>query len=148
MRLVYKETRKPVMIGDKVILDDGVSVTVTHFAEPHKPAATGKVSVSRRIPRDTLGCAREYYVGVIGAEWIDRQDRTHMKCIEIMWGENPERDEREPQQYQFETSAEITAFREGIEACDGWLNYEILYTDEESSRSNLKKLKRMLRGTS
>ena len=51
--------------------------------------------------------------------------------VEILWGENPERDEQEPMQYQFDTQAEIRAFCEGVEAGNGWLDYEILYTDEE-----------------
>ncbi len=56
---------------------------------------------------------------------------TKKLSIEILWGENPERDEREPTLYQYDTQAELRAFREGIESCDGWMNYEILYTDEE-----------------
>ena len=49
--------------------------------------------------------------------------------ITILWGED-ERDQDE-QTYKFRTNAEITAFREGIQASQGWFDYEITYTDEE-----------------
>lgn len=58
--------------------------------------------------------------------------------IEILWGIPPACDQDAPILYQFETQAELTAFRLGIEAsaavllANGWLDYEILYTDEES----------------
>ena len=69
MRLIYKETKEEVKVGDKVRTGRGEEVTVTHFARPHKPASSGKVSVAG----DKFNA--EYFVGVIGAEWIEREDR-------------------------------------------------------------------------
>jgi len=69
MKLVYVATKELVKIGDAVMLD-GSSVTVDFFREPHSPASSGKVSV-----KFNDGFTREYYVGVIGAEWIEREDR-------------------------------------------------------------------------
>ncbi len=70
MRLLYNKTRLPVKVGDLVELDDMV-VKIRYFREPHKPSSSGKVSVDIV---NTDG-EREFYVGVIGAEWIDREDR-------------------------------------------------------------------------
>ena len=69
MRLIYKKTGEEVKVGDKVQLRHEGEVTVTHFARPHKPASSGKVSVAG----DKFNA--EYFVGVIGAEWIEREDR-------------------------------------------------------------------------
>ena len=63
MRLVYKETDKSVRIGD--LLDDGR--TVVYFRPPHKPSSSGKISLSDN---------REYFVGTIGAQWIEREDQS------------------------------------------------------------------------
>ncbi len=71
MRLVYKKSGREVAVGQQVRLDDGVVFEVTHFKPPHKPSSSGKVSV-RRIGEKT---SSEYYVHVIGAEWIEREDR-------------------------------------------------------------------------
>jgi putative transposon-encoded protein len=70
MRLVYKETQDEVQLGDMVTLSDGQEVEVTYFRKPHKPGSSGKVSVNSKF--DRIGC--EFFVGVIGAEWIDRED--------------------------------------------------------------------------
>lgn len=69
MRLIYKETGEEVKVGDTVRTGRGEEVRVTHFAPPHKPSSSGKVSVAA----DQYNA--EYYVGVIGAEWIEREDR-------------------------------------------------------------------------
>ena len=66
MKLVYEGTTREVKVGDEVTLGDGETVTVTYFRPPHKPSSSGKVSVDGN---------REYYVSVIGAEWIEREDR-------------------------------------------------------------------------
>jgi hypothetical protein len=50
--------------------------------------------------------------------------------ITVLWGENPEA--QHEQTYKFRTQAELTAFREGIQEAQGWFDYEITYTDEES----------------
>ncbi len=70
MRLIYNDSREQVKIGDEVTLRDGVKARITHFAKPHKPASSGKVSVTTEHGRE-----HEYYVGVIAAKWIDREDR-------------------------------------------------------------------------
>lgn len=71
MRLVYKKTQLPMNIGDKVLLPPfAEQATVTYFREPHKPSSEGKMSV-----RYGSGGEREFYVSVIGAEWIEREDR-------------------------------------------------------------------------
>jgi aspartyl aminopeptidase len=69
MRLIYKETGEEVKVGDKVRTGRGEEVTVAHFDRPHKPSSSGKVMVHG----DQYNA--EYYVGVIGAEWIEREDR-------------------------------------------------------------------------
>ena len=72
MKLVYEKSGKEVAVGDTVYLDSG-AYTVSYFDKPHKPASSGKVSV-RRIGSEK-GFSHEYYVGVIGAVWIEREDR-------------------------------------------------------------------------
>ena len=72
MRLVYEASGKEVQVGDVVHLDSG-AYTVQYFDKPHKPASSGKVTV--RHAYDDVGYGQEYYVGVIGAVWIEREDR-------------------------------------------------------------------------
>ncbi len=72
MRFIYKSTGTEVKVGDNLDIGrDGEveAVRVTFFREPHKPDSSGKVCVN-----DGHGDA-EYYVGVIGAEWIEREDQ-------------------------------------------------------------------------
>jgi hypothetical protein len=72
MRLIYTASQVNVMVGDTCYLRDGQEVTVQSFAKPHKPSSSGKVYVA------TVGSPvykAEYFVGVIGAEWIEREDR-------------------------------------------------------------------------
>ena len=66
MRLVYKATQIEVKVGDTVLVR-GAPHQVTFFRKPHKPASEGHVTLDKDI---------EYYVSVIGAEWIEREDRT------------------------------------------------------------------------
>lgn len=68
-RLVYKDGNAPVAVGDVVILNSGEVAEVEYFRPPHSPASEGRVSV--RCGKQTS----EYYVGVIGARWIERTDR-------------------------------------------------------------------------
>jgi hypothetical protein len=42
------------------------------FREPHKPSSSGHVVVKEMTE---LGFSKEFYVSVIGAEWIEREDR-------------------------------------------------------------------------
>jgi hypothetical protein len=77
-RLIYNsdETNanrkgQEVKVGDQVKTSRGENVTVEFFRFPHKPSSQGKISVKGEF--DTF--ASEFYVSVIGAEWIDRNDR-------------------------------------------------------------------------
>lgn len=72
MKLIYTATQQPVAAGDTVTLRDNVKRTVAYFAPPHKPDSEGKVTL-KDGDHDHMG--REYYVSVIGAEWIGREDR-------------------------------------------------------------------------
>jgi len=80
MKLIYtedKETKRSgdlVEVGDKILfadVDADEVVTVSFFRPPHKPSSSGKVSV-----KYDDGSTTEVYVGVIGAEWIEREDRS------------------------------------------------------------------------
>lgn len=71
MKLVYKDTNREVKVGDSVILFDGTVGKVTYFRPPHKSSSSGKISV--RLNGDSFDS--EYFVSVIGAEWIEREDR-------------------------------------------------------------------------
>jgi hypothetical protein len=70
MKLVYKKTGNEVKVGDEVLTTRGDQVTVKYFDKPHKPSSAGKVYVELEN-----GMGMEYYVTVIGAEWIEREDR-------------------------------------------------------------------------
>ena len=73
MRLVYTKTGLPVTLGDAVVVD-GKPHRVVYFRQPHKASSSGHVTICRSS--DRLGREqREYYVSVIGAEWIEREDR-------------------------------------------------------------------------
>lgn len=71
MRLVYKDTGKEVKVGDVCVLSCGTAYVVDYFRKPHKPASSGKVSMRHGGSPWT----EEFYVGVIGAEWVEREDR-------------------------------------------------------------------------
>ena len=70
MKLVYKDSGNPVAVGDIVKTSRGDEVQVTYFRPPHKPSSEGKVSVKHGDSGSI-----EYYVSVIGAHWIEREDR-------------------------------------------------------------------------
>ena len=69
MKLVYKATQQPVKVGDKVQIGNE-EFAVLDFLPPHKPEAQGKVTVGH-----TEFIGTSFYVSVIGAEWIEREDR-------------------------------------------------------------------------
>jgi len=69
--LIYEKTREPVRVGDIVHLR-GRPHVVTGWAEPHKPASTGRVHVRSMCERRNFA---EYFPSVIGADWIGRTDR-------------------------------------------------------------------------
>ena len=71
MRLVYTKSGEEVKVGDVVETSRGEKCTVKYFRPPHKPSSSGKVTVQLEGHEH---CS-EYYVSVIGAEWIEREDR-------------------------------------------------------------------------
>ena len=72
MRLVYKASGTLVRVGDRASTFRGETVEVVSFRPPHRPSSEGKIVV-RTIGKEDSEA--EYYVGVIGAEWIEREDR-------------------------------------------------------------------------
>lgn len=71
MRLVYIESGKQVRVGHMVKMKDDEIAKVVYFAEPHKPQSSGKVTVrSNGSDYD-----QEFFVGIIGAHWIEREDQ-------------------------------------------------------------------------
>jgi hypothetical protein len=73
VKLIYEATGKAVAVGDEVLLDAPIRrFTVGFFRKPHKPSSQGHVILYfEGNPRD----AQEFYVSVIGARWIEREDR-------------------------------------------------------------------------
>ena len=75
MRLIYTangpKKGQEVKRGDKVHTGRGEEVTVTFFRPPTSSASEGKVTIQHRGSRYEM----EYYVSVIGAKWIEREDR-------------------------------------------------------------------------
>lgn len=71
MRLVYSVSKKEVKIGDEVELRDGKYI-VDYITKPHKPSSTGRVGVKHKTKAVNTA---EYFPGVIGAEWIEREDQ-------------------------------------------------------------------------
>lgn len=77
MKLIYTATKQPVLIGDRVSVD-GFEFVVTSFERPHKPAASGKVNLRYALSRTT---GRTFYVSIIGAQWVDREDHRAPSAI-------------------------------------------------------------------
>lgn len=73
MILVYTKNKTPVYVGDKVEIDDE-PYEVKFFSKPHKPSSSGKVTMSPPGFND-FEHDREFYVNIIGAEWINREDQ-------------------------------------------------------------------------
>lgn len=65
MKLIYTETGELVKVGDTAKTFRGRSVEVKSFDKPHKPSSSGHVETS----------AGRFYVGVIGAAWVEREDQ-------------------------------------------------------------------------
>lgn len=73
MRLVYTKDGSEVKVGDEVVVEyrrEKECFVVEYFRKPHSPASSGKVTV-----RNEEGLSCEFYVSIIGAEWIEREDR-------------------------------------------------------------------------
>lgn len=76
MKLIYQsgpQRGRIIKVGDHVAMPDGSVVEVDSFRPPHKPSSEGKVCV-REVGCNRPGCA-EYYVSVIWAKWVNREDR-------------------------------------------------------------------------
>lgn len=77
MKLVYTKSQKGITVGQDVKVGDKVRLLhlglceVTFFRPPHKPSSEGKINLK------AIGAKveSEFYVKVIGAEWIEREDR-------------------------------------------------------------------------
>jgi hypothetical protein len=69
--LIYEQTGQPVTVGDIVHINNR-PYTVTGWAEPHKPASTGRVHVRAMSEHAYF---TEYFPAVIGAGWIGRTDQ-------------------------------------------------------------------------
>jgi len=73
MRLVYTSddnTGKEVAKGDTVELSSGEMVTVDSIEKPRHGGSTGRVYIKYEN-----GSIQGYYPSVVGAEWIEREDR-------------------------------------------------------------------------
>jgi hypothetical protein len=79
MRLVYQKNQQEVSVGDVVRVKE-ILYKVVHFNPPHQPASSGKVSI--RLLGGTL--QEQVYVGIIGAEWIEREDRADEDSVEVV----------------------------------------------------------------
>lgn len=80
MKLVYSATQKPVIAGDSIMFE-GKRAKVVYFAPPRSLASSGKVTIEVGKQQ------REYYVSIIGAEWIEREDRAASDALErAMYG--------------------------------------------------------------
>lgn len=75
MKLVYDRNGVEVQIGDVVTLRDGETVTVTYITKPHKPSSTGRVGVQELRLEGGEDWTMSYFPNVIGATWIEREDR-------------------------------------------------------------------------
>ena len=74
MKLIFEATGAAVVVGAPCTID-GKAYVVDYFKPPHKPASSGKISVRPVGTPEGFGAASEYYVSVIGAKWIEREDR-------------------------------------------------------------------------
>ena len=72
MRFVYDGSDgAPVKCGDTVHVD-GTPYYVMSITKPHKPASTGRV-LCKAMTEEAWVC--EWFPSVIGATWIEREDR-------------------------------------------------------------------------
>jgi hypothetical protein len=102
MRLIYTASGELVKVGDQVMVGAELYV-VLYFREPHKPSSSGKATVS------LVGYSQqsEYYVSVIGAEWVDREDRKITIYYESVDG--------------FKKTAEFTDIRDARTYAQEWM---------------------------
>jgi len=74
MRLVYTDNGEEVKVGDIITREDRRQYQVVYFREPHKSSSSGKVTV-KAPDEDEHSMGMEYYVSIIGAKWIEREDQ-------------------------------------------------------------------------
>ena len=65
MKLVYNDTGRCVMEGDKVKTFRGEICEVVSFVKPHKSSSTGIIYIKEN------NTVTGFYPSVIGASWID-----------------------------------------------------------------------------
>ncbi len=70
MRLVYKATGEEVKVGDIASIS-GLAYEVVGIKKPLNPHSAGHVEIYQRGSRIT----NQYFPSVIGAEWVEREDR-------------------------------------------------------------------------
>ncbi len=78
MRLIYTEglwKGEEVEEGDVINIEGRASMRVLSFRKPHKPASEGFVTVVSPAESVSSQNTMEYFVSVIGAAWIEREDR-------------------------------------------------------------------------
>jgi len=87
-------------------------------------ASHGDESAAKAIERakDAMETAAGIFTVI---ENVRNQAETKPHKISILWGSVPE-DGQEAVTYEFHTKAEYDAFVEGVEAAEGWLNYEVV----------------------
>ena len=73
MRLIYLSNNEEVKQGDIVEIR-GIKHKILDLPPPHKPSSSGHVYVQRFTDTSSRDVNR-YYVGVMGAKWIEREDR-------------------------------------------------------------------------
>ena len=77
-----------VTVGDIIHDREGLPLLVRHFARPSTPNSSGKVTLSPLTKEQWISVVhrggemlpdtnhqRELYVSLIGAEWVEREDR-------------------------------------------------------------------------
>lgn len=71
MKLVYENSAKEVQVGD-IVQIRGTDYIVRDIVRPHKPSSTGRVGLV------SLSEKLYYFPNVIGAHWIEREDRNEI----------------------------------------------------------------------
>ena len=86
MKLVYEASGDPVKVGDRIEKGGEVWV-VDSIQEPHHAGSTGRVYVSLPNPNEPKNAGtRGFFPGVIGAVWIEREDRGWKPLMEAHHG--------------------------------------------------------------
>lgn len=73
MKLIYDDTGEEVKVGDKALTFRGEEVKVTAVVKPSHGGSTGRVRV-KHLEFEKM-YESEFFPGVIGAHWVDREDQ-------------------------------------------------------------------------